>query len=383
MLERSVLIAQELLASSPDFAELNGRLMRALLQNLGTTNPTLAGLGLGADKGFAFFVTGDRTITMVLPVADRHKFVAAGHGSEGAQSDDVAGFTCKTLGNRYVCAQRREQLAMLGRDGLASIRRTLAARGDIELAAHDMDLPVRSITAAAELERGALTGPVAGLAPTRLARELAEGRWSAALFGRGSHFDLKRAMSFTQTFAGAENIMPLLPLLNEVGVGLRGDGDAVHAIAGVRTIWSNPDEVVQKVLAISSDDLFSGKAPAIAHAIASSAPTSFFAQDIKAGYSGYFGLIMSLGMLSPLLPMPSEAAQHTASMPAKVHLRASTDARSAGNFPLVAARAALKTTIFSRRTPTPAPEPPTTLVIEGELGNSELCPSCRSAHPRR
>jgi hypothetical protein len=134
--------------------------------------------------------------------------------------------------------------------------------------------------------------------PSRLARELAQGQWSAAVFGRGSGFDLSLFRSqFPRLPLRAEAVLRAFPLLSELGAGIRKDGDAVHFVVGARTVWTNPDEVLQKLLAISSDDLRSGKAPEMSKSIANAAPTSAFAQDFKAGQGGLVGLGMSIGLI--------------------------------------------------------------------------------------
>src|SRR5262245_12499619 len=53
LVERGWLAIQELIASSPEFANTNARLMKGLLSTLGTLAPTLAEFGLSHDKGFA------------------------------------------------------------------------------------------------------------------------------------------------------------------------------------------------------------------------------------------------------------------------------------------------------------------------------------------
>ena len=105
--EHGALALQELLASSPDFAADNAELMRELLERVGTTNPTLAGLGFGRDRGLAVFLGPDQHVTLVLPVADRDRFLKATHGTKGGDGDVIGATVCKPLEGRYVCAKRR------------------------------------------------------------------------------------------------------------------------------------------------------------------------------------------------------------------------------------------------------------------------------------
>jgi hypothetical protein len=150
-----VTTAQDVLTSSADFAALQAEVMHGLMRAFGTPSPTLAGFGLSHDKGFALFVVDGGQVVMVLPVGDRDRFVAALEGRKGADGDVVASWACQTIGGRYVCAQRRGLLAKLGRGGLDAVRRSAAARGEIEIAGRGLIEPVgRSFAAVAELDRG-------------------------------------------------------------------------------------------------------------------------------------------------------------------------------------------------------------------------------------
>jgi acetyl esterase/lipase len=522
MIERGLLAAQDLLASSVDFASINSQLMHALLRSVGSMNPTLAGFGLTRDKGFAIFVAGDGQLVLVLPVGDHDKFLATAHGSKGADGDDLDGWVCKTIDGRYVCVQGRELLAKLGRGGLDVTRRTARARGDLELAGRDVPGPVgQSIAAVAELDRGmvivrgtvggapraivdklgapsrprvdsataagfgvidlapilamlppvpiapavtladlgrSISGPItyvigsgttdpgiriplndpapatavvehcadlpplarvgatvhdgvcrfpipgagAGVAfdgwidgkelrigdraavkassvlPSRLARELAQGQWSAAFFGRGSYLDLKQVRSQLQALpTEAELVVRALPLFSELGIGIRKDGDALHFVVGARTVWTNPDDVLQKLLAMSSDDLLSGKGTELGKAIASAAPTSPFAQDFKAGPGGLVGVTAPIGIITAVaIPALMDSMKRTRHPQAEVHLNeiGKASGKAAAGFPLVAARAALKTAIFHDADPTPAEDPPKDLFIKSHYrrGTEEL-----------
>jgi acetyl esterase/lipase len=512
MLERGAVAVQELLGSSPDFASIHGELMRGLLRVLGSMNPTLTGFGMIHDQGFAVFVVDDDQLALVLPVGDRDRFLAAMHGSKGADGDVVGSWVCKTLNGRYVCVQRRGVLGKLGRGGLDAMRRIAGARGDIEVAGRGFLEPLsQSIIAAAELQRGAVivrgtlggvarpvvdalgvpgrprddaaaaagfgvadlspmrtmvppvavapgvtlvdllrsfagpityvTGagtsdpgiriplrdaaparafvehcaelrplawigatvhdgacrvPISGtsiafegwidgmelrianraaakassIAPSPLARELAQGQWSGAVFGRGSYLDLRQARSQLPPLPPLlEGLLRVWPLLSELGVGIRKDGDSVHFLFGARTVWSNPDDVLHQLLAISYDDMLSGKAVQIGESIATAAPSSPFAQDFHAGTAGFVGLGAAIGWIAgSAVPAWTDHVKRTRYTPAEVHLGdVAIDApggKPTPEFPLVAARAALKTTIFMAADPTPAPDPPRDLLVK-------------------
>jgi len=93
-------------------------------------------------------------------------------------------------------------------------------------------------------------------------------------------------------------VVRTLPMINEIGLAVRKDGDVLHFLIGIRTAWGNPDDVVQKLLALTSEQLLSGKAAEIGASIASAAPDSRFAQDLKAGPGGIVAVTAPLGILA-------------------------------------------------------------------------------------
>jgi alpha/beta superfamily hydrolase len=202
-------------------------------------------------------------------------------------------------------------------------------------------------------------GTASALAPSPLARELAQGAWSVALFGRGSFLDVKDARS---QIAGlglwGDSAVRFVPLITEAGLGVRKQGASVQFVAGLRTIWSNPDDIVHKLLAIPSSDLLSGKAVETGAAIARAAPGSPFAHDLRAGTAGVLGSGFAVGLLAGIGQGAWEQQVKRPYMPSQVQLGGDRPQPPAASFPLVAARAALTTTIFMPPDPTPAPEPP-------------------------
>jgi hypothetical protein len=76
-----------------------------------------------------------------------------------------------------------------------------------------------------------------------------------------------------------------MSLLEELGIGVRIDGNVFRALATVRTVWANPDDVVDKLIAIKASDLLDGNATAVAQTIANGADSPF-ARDFQAGYDG-------------------------------------------------------------------------------------------------
>lgn len=148
------------------------------------------------------------------------------------------------------------------------------------------------------------------ITPSPLATELAAGRWSFALYGRGSLLAITSAPAMHEIlrrmlgeFPDAAALFRTLPWFSEVGFGAQKDGDAVHVIVGVRTAWANPDAVVQKLAAITAAQIRSGEAGVVARSIAHDAPDSPFAQDVKAGAGGMLA-VLPIGVI-PAIAVPA------------------------------------------------------------------------------
>jgi len=444
LLERGALALRALLASSPDFAEADGKLMRVLLDATGSPNPTLADLGFTHDQGFAVFLLDGGDGVAILPVADRDKFLARFGGHKSADGDKLGSGVCKPIDGRYLCADHGEVLARLGHSDLQVTLRTAGARGDLELAGRAEPAAGLTVAMAVQLERGAfvvrgtvsavppavtamigapskpragaaaasafgvldlspyltkapplpvtpgvtlaelartVAGPVtftmpagatdAGIriplsdpaparavldhcpelpplaqvgatlkdgacripvpnsggfalelwvegkelrigsragatprtiAPSPLAAELAAGEWSAMMLGRGTTLTMPAIPGLAAQLRAIGSIGPVvlraLMLFNELGIAVRRDGDALRFVVGLRTAWANPDAVVDPLLAISADDLTSGKALERGKAIAARAPGTLFADDLAAGSGGMVMLTAPIGILS-------------------------------------------------------------------------------------
>ena len=130
-------------------------------------------------------------------------------------------------------------------------------------------------------------------------QELATGEWALAMFGRGSVFGPVPIPVPPGTLP-PEAMMAMrgLALVNELGVGVRLDGDVLRVLGTVRTAWSNPDEVVAKLIKISPAALFDGTASNEAKAIAAASPGSPFAGDHAAGYGGLMMPAFGIGVLA-------------------------------------------------------------------------------------
>ena len=152
-------------------------------------------------------------------------------------------------------------------------------------------------------QRDAASGAVVASTPLREA--LAGGAWSGAFWGRGVSFRLVPVLKVDDAEGMRHSnqqqgeLLRVLSLVNELGLGARRQAvngeTALRFSGGVRTLFANPDDVVAKVLAITSDDVISGAAQARASEIAEAAPGSPFAKNLAAGNTG---LVLPVGLLA-------------------------------------------------------------------------------------
>ena len=151
--------------SFPAFAPAEAE-MTAGLGSLGLTpDAALADVGLTHDKGFAVFLLGKgehMEAVLLLPVADRDKFVTISKGTKGQDFDTIEKLSCKPVdGGMYGCATDRALLATLGKGDLRGKLDAVKTRGDVEgVVARDV-----SLAAVVQLERGSLVarGVVSGV----------------------------------------------------------------------------------------------------------------------------------------------------------------------------------------------------------------------------
>ena len=142
---------------------------------------------------------------------------------------------------------------------------------------------------------------------TALAKELEDNSWSYAFYGRGSILaagdslfaSWKQAQDLVRSNdASASNIVRdmvrAMLVFNEVGIGVKVDGTTVSFVMGVRTMWSNDDDVVAKLVAMNPDDIVNGKGAADAKSFAKGP----LAEDIKAGAPGLMAPVAVVGILA-------------------------------------------------------------------------------------
>ncbi|HET9993352.1 MAG TPA: hypothetical protein VFQ65_32675, partial [Kofleriaceae bacterium] len=138
--------------------------------------------------------------------------------------------------------------------------------------------------------------------PTELGKELAKTEWQAAFYGRGSMLANYPGTQVPQMGGEVMGVMHAamrgMAMLDELGLAIKIDGDALRFVFGVRTAWGNPDAVVAKLLALDPDQLIAGKGGDLAKPIIASAPDSMLAKDVKAGYMGLMIPSAGIGVLA-------------------------------------------------------------------------------------
>ncbi len=144
---------------------------------------------------------------------------------------------------------------------------------------------------------GAVTGT--GAALSALGMELANGQWSVAFFGRGTLLGMTSVPGLPSVLP-PEGYLALraVAMMNEIGIGARVDGNAVKFVVGIRTAWANPDDVIEKLIAISPQQVIEGKSAVIAKSIADGSPQSPFAADLAAGIGGVIALVGPIGVIA-------------------------------------------------------------------------------------
>jgi hypothetical protein len=151
----------ETLRSAPELSGLAQQLESAMRDEFGTTELSAAALGLSLDKGFALFSVGEGRV-LVLPVADRDKFLATAKGTKGTDTDTLGELTCKPAKGLYACATSVALIDGLGGKGWPDRAKLAGARGDVEIggAAPGPSGPI-SFAIVGQLDRGAFVVRVA------------------------------------------------------------------------------------------------------------------------------------------------------------------------------------------------------------------------------
>jgi hypothetical protein len=128
--------------------------------------------------------------------------------------------------------------------------------------------------------------------PTGLAKQLGSVEWSLALYGRGTMYAIDASELADPKFA-----LPArgISVLTETGMGARVDGETLRVVFGARTIWANPDHVVDQIVKLAP-----GRDPGGAKALADRFPESPFASDLRAGWGGIVVPSFVIGIYSAI-----------------------------------------------------------------------------------
>jgi hypothetical protein len=155
------------------------------------------------------------------------------------------------------------------------------------------------------LRLGAKKGPAPAGKPgglTPFGRELSSGTWTAAFWGRGTMLNLS-GITPAKEEAPREVALGIhaMALVNELGVAARLDKDGLRFRAMIRTAWTNPPDVLAKVIQIAGNDIVTGKATDVAKQIVAAAPSSPFAADFDAGQGGLMVPAAMIGLASAVV----------------------------------------------------------------------------------
>jgi hypothetical protein len=165
----------------------------------------------------------------------------------------------------------------------------------------ELDIWVDGMTLRLGAHKGPRPAGQAG-ALTAVGRELASGSWTAALWGRGTMLNLTGITPATQEMPEQIALgIHAMALLNELGAAASVDQTGMKFRAFVRTAWANPADVVAKYVAVSGNDIVSGKATETAKTIVQAAPASPFAADFAAGQGGLMIPAAAVGLVSSII----------------------------------------------------------------------------------
>ena len=152
-----------------------------------------------------------------------------------------------------------------------------------------------------ELRLGQRTAGTLGRAQlTPIGKELAARKWPLVFWGRGTILATPQMppMSMGDQLDIAAAMIRTFTLLNEMGLGMRMDGDTLHAVIAVRTAYANSDDVIEKLGGLKAEDIMAGRARDQAVAIAAASPSSPLAVDLAAGYNGLMIPTAAIGMMA-------------------------------------------------------------------------------------
>lgn len=149
--ERAIAVLRTVAAATPDAAvDTPLAPLRAALDRVATR----AAYGFSPDGGAAVFI-GPRGLVLVLPVADRARWLAQVGGTAGPDGDLLGALRCRSRGGRYICAAPGADADPIGAEVAGALVQQLDARGDLEMIQARAD--TLGFAVAAQLEPGAIT----------------------------------------------------------------------------------------------------------------------------------------------------------------------------------------------------------------------------------
>ena len=205
----------------PQFAPAEAEAEASLAKVGLTMDFTLGDVGLAPGKGFAVFAV-DKDQVLLIPVADRDKFVAKMKGKRGGETDQLADLTCKPVEGWYGCSTKLALLDTLGKGSLRGKLDPVKARGDVEGV---VDVAPVKAAGVIQIERGQVVASgVEGGVPAEVAKML------------GSPVRARSDLEHNSGFA----VMNIEPMLREVPPFPIAEGmtaaDLAHAVGGPLTV---------------------------------------------------------------------------------------------------------------------------------------------------
>jgi len=202
----------------------------------------------------------------------------------------------QTLVSHCDAAEVMRQLGATVKDGVCHV--DLAQMN----LAFDLWVEGNVLHAGKKLAAGEAPPAVAPVQMTKAGIELATGQWGVAFWGRGTMFSPTGRQPTEATDVDPRISMPLrtMAMLDEIGFGVKQDGDLLRFVLTMRTAFADPDPVIAKLLEITAVDVLSNKADLKGKAIADAFPRSQFAIDFAAGQHG---MVVPTQMLSSTAQM--------------------------------------------------------------------------------
>jgi hypothetical protein len=162
----------------------------------------------------------------------------------------------------------------------------------------ELDAWIDGTTLRARRDRKAPPAASVDAAPTALGKELGDGTWTWAVWGRGTI--IHNLVPPGAPPSAAIYAAPFFAL-SELGIGVRvGDG-GIDVLAGARTIWDDPEDVIAAIAPVVAKALGGDEITGDVKAIAAKFPQSPYAADVRAGEGGLMLPVFATGLLSAII----------------------------------------------------------------------------------